>query len=218
MANRTHSPAAPRLSEPDLPTTLEDHALGGRASVVGARLRADGTAVETPHATIEESVFAEHSLDRWDLTGARLVDLCLEDVSVTTLSARDSTWRTVSWHGGRVATLDLSRGTLQNVTLRGLRIDYLNAALAELSDVLFEECSFGTIDLPEVRAERVAFQNCRADELDTRATRSVDVDLRGLEVFRITDLRALSGVTISPGQAELYAAALAATLGIVVQE
>lgn len=218
MVNRTPSPAAPRLSEPDLPATLEDHPLAGRVSVVGARLHAANGAVDTPHATIEESLFCEHSLERWDLTGARLIDLRLDGVSVTTLTARDSTWQTASWHGGRVATLDLSHGVLQNVTLRGLRIDYLNAALAELTDVLFEDCSFGTIDLPEARAKRVAFRNCRADELDTRALRAGDLDLRGLETFLITDLRSLAGVTISPSQAEFYAVALAATLGILVQE
>lgn len=100
------------------------------------------------------------------------------------------------------------------MTLRGLRIDYLSLPSAEITDVLFADCVIGTLDLPDARLTRVRFERCRADEVDTRGLRSVDLDLRGLDALSFTDPRGLADAWLTAAQAEAHADALAHALGI----
>ena len=80
----------------------------------------------------------------------------------------------------------------------------------------FVDCCFGSIDLPEAHVSRVAFEGCRADEVDTRGMRASDLDLRGLEALSFTDARALTGAWLDARQTELHAPAFAQALGIRV--
>jgi hypothetical protein len=64
----------------------------------------------------------------------------------------------------------------------------------------------------------VRFDDTRTDELDVRGLRAEDVDLRGLEMLSLTDAAALRGTTLSAGQVERLAPALASALGIRVQD
>lgn len=216
MARRSF-PIAPRNSTPDLPTVFEDqHALRPRGDIMGAQLEGLTGDVDGAHGHLAESRIAASSVGRLDLTGTGLTDVAIVDLRAVEVIARDGAWRNVELTGGRIGTIDGLRGSWDGVTLRGVRIDYLSLPSADVSDLRIIDCEIGTLDIPEARLTRVAFANSRADEVDTRGLRATDTDLRGLEALSFTDPRALSGVALSPRQAEVHAAAFAVALGIRV--
>ncbi|QLD10431.1 hypothetical protein [Microbacterium oleivorans] len=217
MARPRLRPAPPRGSEPDLPRHLVAGRLARRAELTEASIRLEATA-DGAHARLSESRLVAASVDRLDLTGAVLADVVIDDPAAAEIVARDGSWRSVRLSGGRIGTLDLSRGRWDGVLLRGVRVDYLSVPASTLRDVTFSGCRIGTLDAPGAVLERVRFEDTAVDEFDTREMRSTDLDLRGLDVLAFTDVRALREATMSERQVEAHARALATALGIDVQE
>lgn len=215
MRKRVTDPVPPRECAPDLPDELEEaRSLHSRDDLFGARITGLEGDVDAAHSRIVECAVEGATVDRLDLGGATLVDVRVSDVRAAAVSARDGRWRNTLVTGGRIGMLDLWRAELDGVELRGLRIDYLSLASASVADVRLVDCVLGTLDLPQARVERVCFEGCRADEVDTRGLRARDLDLRGLEALSFTDPAGLRGATLSERQAEQHAPSLAAALGI----
>lgn len=217
-SSASSAPRPPRISAPDVPTALDDvAALRGRADLIGVLIHGVDGDLDAAHGRLVESrvdAASGAAAGHVDITGATFVDVAVDQLRAMALVARDGSWRNVELTGGRIATLDGLRARWDSVVMRGAHIDYLSLPSAELRDVLFVDCTFGSIDLPEARLTRVAFEGCRVDEVDTRGLRGDDLDLRGLEALAFTDVRALTGAWLQPRQAELHAAALAQALGI----
>lgn len=210
-------PLPPRLSAPDLPPRLGRAVLQRHGEVREAAIvDLEGT-VDAAHSYTAESSIATTNLESLDLTGAGLTDVDITDLRATMLTARESRWQTVRINGGRVATLDLARGELTNVEIRGVRIDYLTLAGASASDVLFVDCVFGAIDAPQSTLTRVAFDGCRADEIDNRGWRVEHLDLRGVEALRYLDVGALRGATLTERQVLALATDFAMAAGVDVR-
>jgi uncharacterized protein YjbI with pentapeptide repeats len=212
-------PRAPRLSAPDLPPRLED---GPPPSRTGDCYQLRWTTLDpmtdAAHATLTECALVEASVERLDLTGATMVDVDVRDLRATTLTGRGARLRRVRITGGRIGTLDLADADLDEVELRGVRIDYLSLAAARVGDLLIAGCTIGTLDMPQATVLRTAFEDSRADEVDTRGIRAQDLDLRGLEALTYLDAASLGGATLSPRQIEHLAPALAEALGIRIHD
>ena len=170
--------------------------------------------IDARHAHLDECTIADLSLDRLDLGGAVLADVSICALTAAVVRAREGRWRNVAVEGGRIGSLDLSDADLTMVELRGVRIDYLSLASATVADLRCVDCTFGAIDAPDARMERVAFEGCRADELDSRGLRATDTDMTGLDIVTITEPLGLRGVTLSEAQVSQHAFAFAAALGI----
>ncbi|GAA1912997.1 pentapeptide repeat-containing protein [Microbacterium aoyamense] len=218
MAGKKDDPAPPRVSAPDLPPRLEPHErLAAREEHFRLEITGLEEKTDAAHSEISECRVAAASVVDLILTGATLVDVVIDDLRATTVTARDARLKRVRITGGRIGTLDLADAELDEVELRGVRIDYLTLAGAQVDDVLIADSTITTLDLPQARCDRVAFENTRSDEVDSVGLRAQDVDLRGLEALSYTDAASLRGVTLSPRQIELLAPAFAATLGIKVK-
>ena len=159
----------------------------------------------------------EASVERLDLTGATLVDVDVRELRATTLAARSARLRRVRIVGGRIGTLDLADADLDEVELRGVRIDYVSLAAARVSDLLIAATHHR-------HARHAAGDDLRGWRSSTAApTRSIsrgiraeDLDLRGLEAVSYLDPASLRGATLSARQVEYLAPALAQALGIRV--
>ncbi|MFS0867578.1 hypothetical protein AB3M83_09655 [Microbacterium sp. 179-B 1A2 NHS] len=217
MARARIHPHPPRMAAPDLPPDLEPGELTRSGDITGARVHLAGGRTDAGHSRISECTITAASVDRLDLTGATVSDVYLEQPVATEVIARDATWRTVIVRGGRIGSLDLSRGRWDAVLLEGVRIDYLSAGSATLRDVQVTDCRITAWDAPGARIERLAFSATRVDEFDTREMQAVDLDLRGLDALSFTDVRALRGATMSGAQAAEHATSFAAALGIDVR-
>jgi len=219
MPPRDARPRPPRPALPDLPSRLSAAAtLSRRADVSQTRVEGLTGDVDAAHARLVECVLAGATVDRLDLTGATLVDVAVEELRATTVAGVSSTWRSVVIRGGRIGTLDLSRAQVDAVEVRGARIDYLSLGQAVVADLLIADCVLGALDLPGATLERVRFEACRADDVDTREMRATDLDLRGLEALAYTDLRTLRGATLTPHQVAGLAEPFAAALGVDIRD
>ncbi|MGW8483502.1 pentapeptide repeat-containing protein [Microbacterium sp. NPDC055903] len=216
MARLPDSPAAPRVSAPDIPSVLHDGRPARGADLIAARLTLVGD-VDLAHSVIEQcTVAAEAGVV--DLVGATLLDVEMTAPKAASLSMRDAGVRRVRISGGRIGTLDLSGARIDELELRDVRIDYLSLAGAKGADIRIADSFIRTLDLPQATLTRVRFDSCRSDEVDPRGLRATDVDLRGLDALAYTDANSLRGVTLSTFQVQQLAGVLAAGVGIHVTD
>jgi len=216
MPRTPESPAAPRVSAPDLPPVLEPAAPGRRSDVFAARLELAGT-VDLGYSTLEQCVVAADA-DAVDLTGGTVVDVDLSGVRIASLRMRDAGVRRVRIRGGRIGTLDLSQASVAELELREVRIDYLNLGAAKVTDLEVIGCTIRTIDLPQAELTRVRFADTSSDEIDTRGMRAKDLDLRGLDALSYLDANSLRGATLTSFQVQQLAPVIAAGIGIQVKD
>ena len=216
MARSPESPAAPRVSPPDLPLEFESATARRSADLLAAQLDLE-VAADLAHASLEQCTITADA-DSVDLTGATLIDVDMTGVRIASLKMRDAGIRRVRISGGRIGTLDLSSARIDELELRDVRIDYLNLGASKATDVEITACSIRTIDMPQADLARVRFTDTRADEVDPRGMRATHVDLRGLDASAFLDANSLRGTTLSSFQVQQLAPVLAAGIGIQVKD
>jgi uncharacterized protein YjbI with pentapeptide repeats len=215
---RSDLPVAPRVGAPDLPDEFDDvEGLSPRDDLLRARIVALEPVTDASHAALTECAVTAASVDRLELLGATLVDVEVEALRATAISAREARLRRVRLTGGRIGTLDLAGAGVDEVELRGIRIDYLSLAGAKVEDLRIADCTIAALDLPQSVLSRVAFEGTRADEVDTRGMRADSLDLRGLDAASYLDVASLRGATLTAWQVEQLAPAFAGFLGIDVR-
>ena len=216
MVPRPDSPAAPRVSAPDIPPHLTDATPARSADLLAARLDLSGT-VDLAYASLEQCVIAADA-DSVDLVGATILDVDMTDVRIASLSLRNAGIRRLRITGGRIGTFDLSGARIDELELRDVRIDYLNLGGAKGTDILIARSTTRTLDMPHAELTRMRFDDCRSDEVDPRGLRASDVDLRGLDSIAFTDTNGLRGTTLTTFQVQQLAPTLAAGIGIQVAD
>lgn len=216
MARSPHSPAAPRVSPPDLPRILDDAVARRGADLVAARLEVTGSA-DLAHASLEQCTLTADA-DAVDLTGATVLDVEMTGTRIASLRMRDANVRRLRITGGRIGTLDLSGARIDELELRDLRVDYLNLGGSRATDVEIADCDIRTIDIPQAELTRVRFSGTRSDEVDPRGLKAVDVDLRGLDALSYLDAHSLRGTTLTGFQVQQLAAVIAEGIGITIKD
>lgn len=216
MARASESPAAPRISPPDLPPVLAPGSPARSADLIAARLDLSGT-VDLAYATLEQCTLSADA-DAVDLTGATVIDVEMSGARIASLRMRDAGVRRVKISGGRIGTLDLSEARISELDLRDARIDYLNLGAAKVTDLDISGCAIRTIDMPQSELTRVRFTATSSDEVDPRGMRAKDVDLRGLDALAYLDANSLRGTTLSYFQVQQLAPVIAAGLGIQIKD
>lgn len=216
MARSPESPAAPRVSPPDLPREFESATARRSADLLAASLDLSGT-VDLAYASLEQCTVAADA-DTVDLSGATLIDVDFTSVRIASLRMRDASVRRVRISGGRIGTLDLSSARIDELLLDDVRIDYLNLGGAKATDVEIDACGIRTLDMPQAELTRMRFAETRSDEVDPRGMRATHVDLRGLDAAAFLDANSLRGTTLSSYQVQQLAPVLAAGIGIQVKD
>lgn len=218
MAKKQEHPVPPRVGAPDLPHEFAQGVARRHADLRQARIAELSGDVDLSHASLEECVVPDASVDALDLRGATLVDVELSGIRAVSIAARDATIRRLRIVGGRIGSLDLSNARIAELELRDLRIDYLTLAGARAEDVVAAGCTIRALDLPQARLTRVAFEGSQSDEVDPRGMEAKDLDLRGLDALSFLDVHSLRGATISSRQVEQLAPAFAIAAGVLVKD
>lgn len=216
MARATDSPAAPRVSAPDLPPRLESAQPSRGADLLQSELALAG-AVDLAHSTIEQCRITADA-DSIDLTGSTILDVDANELRVASVTLRNAGIRRLRITGGRIGTLDLSGARVDELEIRGAHIDYLTLGGAKATDVLIAESTVRTLDVPQATITRMAFESCRSQEVDPRGLRAKDVDLRGLDVDAFVDANSLRGTTMTTHQIQQLAPVIAAGMGIQIKD
>src|SRR5215203_3694242 len=113
---RSSEPLAPRLTAPDLPPHLQSGPSPSRGSdYLQVEWSALDPLTDAAHATITECAVVAAFVERFDLTGATLVDVEVRDLRATTITGRAVRLRRVRISGGRIGTLDLAEAEIDQV-------------------------------------------------------------------------------------------------------
>lgn len=217
---RSHT-AAPRLERVD-PQNLAEGLLGdlGPSAAVDA-LSFESLSLEVlslDFATVSESTFAGVLADEAEMRGVRVVDSVLNGFNVPVLRSPRSTWKDVVVRDSRIGSAELYESGLRALRFENCKLGYVNLRGASLFDVLFVNCTVDELDLGQAKASRVAFDGCSIRALDLNNATVSDFDLRGADVQEIAGIRNLAGVTISALQLTMLAPAIAANIGIIVED
>ncbi|WEK60105.1 MAG: pentapeptide repeat-containing protein [Candidatus Microbacterium colombiense] len=215
MARSTDSPAAPRVSPPDLPDEFTPAAPARNVDLIAASLALSGT-VDLAYGSLEQCRVTADA-DAVDLTGGTLLDVDLADARIASLRLRGASTRRLRILGGRIGTLDLSTARIAELELTGVRIDYLNLGAARATDVEISDCHLRTLDMPQAELTRVRFTRTTVDEVDPRGMSATDVDLRGLDALAFLDANSLRGTTLTEFQVQQLAPVIAAGIGIQIK-
>ncbi|WP_449386035.1 pentapeptide repeat-containing protein [Cellulomonas soli] len=215
------SPRTPRL-DPVEPTALDSGFAGDLE----------------PDVTLEGLAFDDLTLDELDLGGttllgcrltgvsagtadlktARLRETVLERLDVPVIRGARSTWKDVRLEAGRIGSAELYESVWDQVHVVGCKLSFVNLRGARLRDVVFTDCVIEELDLVQASATRVALVGTKVGRLDVQHSTFEHVDLRGADIDEVAGISALGGAVISPLQLRLLAPALAAALGVVVDE
>jgi uncharacterized protein YjbI with pentapeptide repeats len=116
----------------------------------------------------------------------------------------------------RFGAVEMFDSELQSVRVTGSKLSFVNLRSSTLRDVAFEHCVIDELDLGQARAERVSFTDCTISAILLDHARLSHVDLRGLDLTRISGVEFLRGAAITPAQAMDLSGVFAGHLGISV--
>lgn len=196
------APWEPGLRDGDrLDGVLVDGASGsvraGRVRVVECEVRASSfEEVVLPRLHATTLLVQDLSAHSVDLTGAELADVVVDR--------------------GRIGALLAPGAMLARLTLRGLRLDYVNLRGATLERVQLLDCVVGELDLGLAPATDVRAAGGRLDRLVLTAATCTRVDLSATELVDVEGVSGLAGTSLSGDQVSRLAPALAAHLGITL--
>ncbi len=220
MARRT-IPAPPKLRalrlpelSPGDPDRIRPHGTCEAVSFTGDDL----TGTDLSDVGLTDCSLAALNTHELELTGARLTGSHLHHLDIPTVSAAYALLCGTVLEDSRLGVLQCIEGTWDSVHLRSAKIGYLSLRGASVQDVQFTGCVVEELDLTGASVQRVAFDDCEVGALDVSGATLADVDLRALDLPEITGLGHLRGATIDQVQLHLLAPAMAAQLGIAVED
>lgn len=150
--------------------------------------------------------------------GSRLIECAVLDPVVERWAADESTWRQVRVADGRIGSLLLTGARVDDATLSGMRIGYLDLRSAAVTDLVVSNSRIDTLDLTGGQLTRATFRDCLIGEVLISHARLAEVDLRGAEIGHLEGVSGLRGTTIGSDQLLALAPLLAEALGVVVSD
>ena len=169
--------------------------LDAHENVDGLRfVGADVSGQDLSGLTVTECAFED--LDAHDVLPRGAVETAVEQLNAPIIAAPRSRFREVSIDQSRIGSAEFYESNWRSVHITGSKLGFVNLRGAVLQDVQFTNCSIDELDLGGATVNRLAFVDCTLNSLDvTRATLQ-NVDLRELDLRRISGLEGLKGATM----------------------
>jgi uncharacterized protein YjbI with pentapeptide repeats len=101
--------------------------------------------------------------------------------------------------------------------VRGCHLGFLNLAGAHVEDVRFEGCEIGSLDARTAELTAVIFVDCTLQELNVSGATLRKVDLSGARLRSLVGVESLRGAIVSHEQLVDLAPILAEQLGLDVR-
>ena len=152
------------------------------------------------------------------LSGARLLDVILDDVDAANGDWSRAALTRVRLTGCRLTGLDLHESRLRSVVFSRCVLDYANLTGIDAEQVVFDDCSLVGVDLVGARLRALRMSSCQLHDADLTGGRFDGVDLRGTTIGVIKGIAGLRGAVIDSTQLAGLAGQLAAAAGIAVED
>lgn len=204
------------VQEPDL-AVLEPRSLtDGDVDLAGALVR--GGAVQAGRIRINESELRGVTLQADAARGLVLVDVVLSDCGLSNVVGREGQLRRVAARRCRLVGLDLSGADIRDLRVADCSLELASFAGARLRDVSFAHVNLSEVSFQEARLERVEVVDCELAGADFRRASLTECRIRGASLDGVLGIEALRGVSMPWNDVVASAAALAAGLGIQIDE
>jgi uncharacterized protein YjbI with pentapeptide repeats len=167
---------------------------------------------------VTESELRGVAIDAEDAPGLQLSDVILRDCDLSNVDGREGSLRRVEIHGSRLVGFGLAAGTIQDVRVIDSTLGLASLAFAKLRNVVFERVDLAEASFMDARLESVAFVECKLAGADFRGAKQKECAIRGTPLGGILGTDWLEGVQMGWADVLASAPALAAALGIVIEQ
>lgn len=208
----------PDVSFADL-RDLDPGGLEPPVEVEDARIEAAAIGVvEWGSARFEHAHLVEVDLEGAKLRGVSLVDLIGERVNAANGRWGGASLRRVVFRECRLTGLDLGEARLADVGFEDCKLDYANFRHSEIEHVTFTGCAMTEADFQGAKLRATRFEGCDLGRADLTKAELEDVDARGSTLNLAGSVLGLRGLKIDASQLIDLAPALAAEIGIEVED
>jgi uncharacterized protein YjbI with pentapeptide repeats len=173
--------------------------------------------VRADRIVVTESELRGVAIDSGHAPGMRLTDVVLRACDLSNVDGGEGSLRRVEIEGSRLVGFGLAGGTLQDVRVLDSSLALVSLAFSKLRDVVFERVDLAEASFMEAQLESVTFIDCRLAGTDFRGVELKGCAIRGTSLDGIVGVDSLRGVAMPWVDVLDSAAALAATLGIIIE-
>ena len=210
------------VDSPDLPELelrrLDKAVQGGQLVLDGALVEHHGVEpVRADRIVLTESELRGVAIDADHVPGLRLSDVVLHACDFSNVDGREGSLRRVEIDGSRLVGFGLTGGTVQDLRVVDSSLALASLAFSKLRDVVFERVDLAEASFMEAELESVTFIDCKFAGTDFRGVKLKGCAIRGTSLDGILGVDSLRGVAMPWVDVLDSAAALAATLGIIVE-
>lgn len=211
------------VEPPDLPELerrpVQDLVVSGHLLFDGALVEDDRQQpVSADQIVVTESELRGVQIDAPAAPGLRLRDVVLRGCDLSNADGREGSLRRVEIHDSRLMGFGLAGGDVQDLRVLDSSLALGTLAFSRLKDVIFERVDLTETSFMQAQLERVAFIDCRLAGTDFRAAKLNGCTIRGTSLEGVIGIESLRGVSMRWVDVLESAGALAAALGIHIDE
>lgn len=182
------------------------------------RIGGDGSGVEAPRLSLDTV-----RCEALHIAGARLARMQAhttwwEDCDLSNAVLNGAGVRHCVMRRTRLTGVDLSESSLRDALVEDCKLDLANLRFARLQRVTFRNCLLGEADFSGATLRGVRYEGCDLRAAQFSQAKLERVDLRGSQLEGIGGLGDLRGARISNEQLLELAPALAAHMGLRVED
>jgi uncharacterized protein YjbI with pentapeptide repeats len=174
------------------------------------------SAADLDRKHLTESLLTYVDFSKMNVPRFGVLDCEFKNCNFTTAKFPESSWQRVKIDGARCSGLQITNGTLRDITFNNCKLELVNLRFSRLENVLFENCVIDDVDFYDAKLKNVHFINCTINEITFASARMMSVDISQSTIQGIKGINSLKGVTISYDQLMQFAPSFAAEFGIKV--
>jgi uncharacterized protein YjbI with pentapeptide repeats len=210
--------AAPRISQLEPCELLDGGELDELVLSEALVERHGRDALTTRRIHVQESELRGLTLGEGVVTELRLSDVRLNGCDLSNVRARRGAIRRVVLADSRLVGFSLSEGKVDDLRVVGGTMMLCSFAHSTLRRVAFEDVNLREASFLETQLTSVSFTGCDLTGVDFRGARLKECAIRGSSLDRVVGVESLRGLTMPWGDLVGSVGALAAALGIRVEE
>lgn len=209
-----HPPDLPELESASIAVDADDELTLSGMLVDGEGLGA----VVARRVDIEESELRGVTLAAAKMPGLQLSDVILRDCDFSNVQGRGGAITRAEIHHSRLVGFDLSEGRVDDLRVVNSSLTLASFARAGMQSVVFDGVNLAEASFMDTRMKAVAFVNCNLAGADFRGVKLTNCAIRGSSLDGVLGVDSLAGLEMPWPDLLESAGALAAALGIKVEE
>ncbi len=175
-------------------------------------------AVAANAVSFEGMVLESTEISSCKLRKASLSDVVFQDCLLFGSDFDGSGWLRVEVNKGMHSGMVVTDCNFQDVKFASAKLNLVNFRSSKLKRVLFQDCDMTEVDFQGANLSDVKFENCDLSRAEFSGATFSKVDLRGSEISTVKGVSSMRGVRIGTSQLISIAGALAAEMGLAVDD